>query len=149
MNKSRNIPWLILIIGAAFLTLTSWSIFRASQDTSAVTDRDYYSHGLRFNETLLERKAAESLGWTVKSELNGKTLTFYLNDKTGTPVTGARGTLEIFLKQKAKSIRYPLLHADPGEYQITLPKSLDGEVSARLEFERNGARMSRQLLLTL
>lgn len=147
MNKSRNFPWLILIIGISFLCLTSWSIYRASKGTSAVTDREYYSHGLRYNETLLERKAAESLGWTVKSAIQDQTLSFLLTDREGKPVTEANGTLELFIKKKASTIRLPLFHTGSGNYQVTIPEVISGEMNARLEFEQNGVRLSKQLLL--
>ncbi len=149
MNKKPYIPWLLPVIGGIFLILTTWSIYRASQGTSAVTDRDYYSHGLRFNETLLERKVAESLGWIVSTELQGHTLIFHLKDKNEAPVLEARGTLEIFLKDVSSSVRLPLVNIGPGKYQINLSEKVSGEMAARLEFERDGARISRSLLLNL
>jgi nitrogen fixation protein FixH len=149
MNKKKYIPWLLPVIGGIFLILTTWSIYMAGQGTSAVTDRDYYSHGLRFNETLLERKAAESLGWLVTTELRGHTLHFHLRDKNGTPVLEARGNLEIFFPGASTSVRLPLVNIGSGRYQINLPDKVSGEMSAHLEFERDGARISKQLLLNL
>lgn len=149
MNKKPYVPWILLVIGGIFLTLTTWSIYQASQGTSAVTDRDYYSHGLRFNQTLLERKAAESLGWSITTDLAGRTLSFQLNDKLGAPVSQATGILEIFISESSSSMRFPLKHTGSGRYLIDLPESVAGERTARLEFERDGARISKQLLLNL
>jgi len=51
MSKSRPTPWLPLLIGGGFLALMAWSLLLAGQRVSAVVDRDYYSHGLRYNQT--------------------------------------------------------------------------------------------------
>jgi nitrogen fixation protein FixH len=131
------------------MTLTGWSIYQASKGTSAVTDRDYYSHGLRFNKTLLERKTAESLGWSVTTELKSRTLVFQLMDKDGLPVREANGVLEIYISETSSSVRFPLSDAGSGSYQINLSEQVSGERTARIEFERNGARISKQLLLNL
>ena len=149
MNEKPYIPWLLFIIGGIFITLTTWSIYQASQGTSAVTDRNYYSHGLRFNKTLLERKAAETLGWSVDTQLEGRTLSFELKDKHGAPVYGAKVNLEIFISEASSSITLPLMHSGPGLYQINLPETVTGERAARLEIERDGARMHKRLLLNL
>jgi len=149
MNKSRHFPWLLLIIGVSFLCLTAWSIYRANKGTSAVTDREYYSHGLRYNESLIERKAAEALGWRVKSTIEGHTLAFFLENREGEPVRKASGALELFIKKKSSRIRLPLAHTDPGVYQVNIPEDISGEITAKLEFEKNGARLSKQLLLNL
>ena len=149
MNKKPYTPWLLLIIGTIFLVLTSWSIYMARSGTSDVTDRNYYSHGLRYNETLLERKAAQSQGWTLKTQLIGHTLRFELKDKTGKAVISARGTLELLFPEKSTSIRLPLVLTDSGIYEVTLDQDLAGEMTARIEFVQDGARLNRQLLLNL
>ena len=62
---------------------------RAAEAKPQVTDADYYSKGLRYTSTLLEKKAAAVLGWTVSTELKGRTLLFHLSDKQGQPVSAA------------------------------------------------------------
>ena len=149
MKNKPYTPWLLMIIGATFLVLTAWSIYKATQGTSAVTDRNYYSHGLRYNETLLEKKAAQSQGWVIKTQLDGHILKFELIDKAGSPVMSARGTLELLLSGKSTSIRFPLTHIGSGVYQVSLDEDLSGEMTARIEFDKDGARLNRQLLLNL
>lgn len=148
MNKTKHFPWLILVIGVGFLGLTAWSIYRASNETSGVTDRDYYSHGLRYNETLLEKKAAETFGWSITTDLTGRRLQVKLYDRDGMTVHGARSSLLIFSPTTTRSIRLPMQESD-GTYSLELPADLAGTITVHLEFERDGARLKRQLLLNL
>ena len=129
MNRPKHIPWIIILIGCGFLALTAWSVFRADQDTSAVTDRDYYSHGLRYNETLLEKKAAEALGWSLATQLNGQTLMLTLTDKAGQPIRGARGTISLYLHGDTNITVFPLQEVASGVYQFKLTRRMSGEIS--------------------
>lgn len=149
MNRSRHTPWLLLIIGASFLTLTGWSIYRASQGTSAVTDRDYYSHGLRYNESLLEEKAAEALGWQTRINLQKRTVVILLSDGSQQPVSRAIGSLTLLNSAAHQPHPLPLQEGIPGRYHVQLPNNLHGEYSVDLNFERDGARLTRRILLAL
>jgi nitrogen fixation protein FixH len=147
MNSSKNIPWFLVLIGSGFLLLMAWSIFLAGQRTSAVIDRDYYSHGLRYNETLLERQAAAALGWRLSTELKGRTLIVHLVDKLGRPVSSARGALYLSKASDPSGEVLMLQEIAPGLYQTHLATGISGEINARLEFRRDGALLNRQLLL--
>ena len=149
MIKRTYTPWILLLIGVGFLGLTAWSIYRASQDTSAVTDRDYYSHGLRYNKPMLERKAAASLGWTTAIELTGSGIVISLKDKLGQPVAGAVGELTLFSTNQEPAMTIPLTEATAGYYAARLPAGRHGELSAEINFDRNGARLNKRLLLAV
>lgn len=95
MSRSRPIPWLILLLGVGFTAFTAWSFYRAVHGTSAVIDADYYSHGLRYNQTLLERQAAASLGWQAVPHLEGRLLSIQLRDHDQQLVTDAQGSLTL------------------------------------------------------
>ena len=140
---------MLLLIGAGFLCLTAWSIYRAGSETSAVTDRDYYSHGLRYNKTMLERKAAESLGWSAAIELTGTGLVIRLEDKYDQPVAGAAGVLTLFSTSREPSVTIPLTEATQGHYTALLPTGRRGEIPAEISFERDGARLNKRLLLAI
>ncbi|MEJ2525686.1 MAG: FixH family protein [Desulfuromonadales bacterium] len=148
MNR-KDIPWLVLLIGCGFLSLMGWSLYRASQETSGVTDRDYYSHGLRYNETLLEQKAAEALGWRMTSGLKDRTLQIMLRDSQDQPVTGARGRFRAYDVTQSVTIDRLVQELGQGQYKVDLPAALQGTVNVRLTFERDGARINRQLLLNI
>jgi len=74
---------------------------------------------------------------------------FRLSDKDGQPVRSAAGALFLYLPEQASSTRFPLQEIAAGVYQLALSTNMTGEMSARLEFERNGAYIHRQLLLNL
>lgn len=149
MNRAKHIPWLLLVIGGCFLFLTAWALFSAAWRTSGVTDRDYYSHGLRYNQTQLERKAAASLGWTAATELQDDWLLVRLRDRHRQPVTGAAGRLSLLGANGKHDLTSELQEVSPGLYRGKLPDHLQGEQPARIVFEREGVRLNKRLLLSL
>ena len=150
MAAKKNIyPILILLLIGSFLCFSVWSAMRAADLGPQVTDADYYSKGLRYSSTMVEKRAASVLGWKVSTRLIGRTLKFHLDDKEGQPVRSAKGVLFLYLSEQASSIRFPLQEIAPGVYNLDLTANMTGEMTARLEFERDGARLNRQLLLNL
>jgi hypothetical protein len=57
--------------------------------------------------------------------------------------------LYLYLPADAASVSLPLQEVAPGIYQLHLTNGMTGEMSARLEFERDGALLNRRLLLNL
>ncbi|MDH3998780.1 MAG: FixH family protein [Desulfuromonadales bacterium] len=151
MKKTgKNIyPALILLLLGSFLAFSVWSALRAANYGPRVSDADYYSKGLKYSSTQLEKRAAVSLGWRLLMQQQEQTLNFRLADKHGAPVTKATAALYLYLPGNESQIDLALTETSPGDYQLTLEKELSGQISARLEFEHDGARLSRQLLLSL
>lgn len=150
MMPTRNHwPALIALLIAGFLSLSAWSFHRASRGASAVTDSDYYSHGMRFEKTLLEKKAAASLGWNMETSLNGRQLRILLKDSRQLPVTAARAELTMSGDSRGEVLRLLLAENAGGAYVVHFPATLHGELTARVDFERDGAHLSRQLILAL
>ena len=73
----------------------------------------------------------------------------HLSDKDGQPVSSAKGVISIYMRTRGESMLFPLKEVSAGTYQFNLSDSMTGEMAARVEFERNGARLNRQLLLNL
>jgi len=149
MIKLKQIPWLPLLIGVGFFVLMLWSIFLASQRTSAVIDRDYYSHGLRYNETLLERQAAAALGWTMSSQLVGRTLIIQVQDRDHKPVARAHGIYRLLESEVHPAREFVLDEIEPGSFQTILPADLHGEHTVEIQLDLAGTRLSKRLLLSL
>ena len=138
---------LVLLIITAFLALTAWSFHRAARGASAVIDTDYYRHGLRFDQTLLEQNVAASLGWRAEPALAGRRLQVRLTDQTRQPVTGARATLTLLDGSQRRELG--IHETTPGTYQADLPGGLLGEQPAELLFQRDGAKLYQRLLLSV
>ena len=98
---------LLIVIFAGFTALSAWSFFRAARGASPVTDRSYYSHGLRFNQTLLEQKAAGTLGWQVEATLHGRQLQLLLTDQSRQPVSAARTSATVTGGAQSEPLHLP------------------------------------------
>ncbi|MBE0502117.1 MAG: FixH family protein [Desulfuromonadales bacterium] len=140
------LPLILLLLGS-FLLFSIWSAFQAVGLGSAVTDADYYSKGLRYNNTMVEKQAATVLGWSLSTRLDGRTLEFGLTNRDGTPVTRATGSLYLAIPNTAENINLPLHEIAAGRYIIELNDRLTGAIQARLDLGLDGARLHRQLLL--
>jgi nitrogen fixation protein FixH len=150
MTPKKNLyPLFIILLISSFLAFSVWAAMRAIDAGPEVTDADYYSKGLKYSSTVLEKRAAAVLGWTVETRLNGRTLEFYLSDKEGKPVETAHGQIYLYLAGSTSRERLPLQETEPGTYVFKLTAGMTGEMNARLEFEHNKARINRQLLLNL
>mgnify|MGYP001031527530 CR=1 FL=1 len=138
------VPLLLL----SFLVFSAWAAYQAATRVSEVSDRDYYSKGLKYNNTLLEKRAASVMGWQLRSELHAGILTQFLVDNDGKPVSGATGILVFASPRDTALLTIPLTETAPGVYRAHLPQ-MTGEHLVRADFERAGARMSRRILLTI
>ncbi|MFO7765311.1 MAG: FixH family protein [Pelovirga sp.] len=137
---------LIPLLLCSFLVFSGWAAYQAATRVSAISDRDYYSNGLKYNSTILEKQAAAVLGWELRSELIDGALIQHLTNRHGEPVSGATGQLT--LQYRKALLIVPLEETDPGVYRAQLPE-LSGENLIRAEFEHDGARILRRLLLTI
>lgn len=149
MHHRNRWPLLVIVLVAGFLGLSAWSFHRAARNVSAVTDADYYSHGLRYNQTQLEHQAAATLGWETKVALDGRQLSVTVTDRARQAVTSAQGLLTLVDGTRGEVLRLPLIEDPPGSYRGELPPVLHGEQTAQLDFEHRGARLSQRLLLSL
>ena len=107
-NRKNLYPFFIVLAIASFIAFLAWAAMRASVSGPEVTDADYYSKGLRYTSTILEKKAAASQGWTIHTELSGRTLVISLQDKQGDPVRGAKGSILFFLPGTPGRVEYQL-----------------------------------------
>lgn len=145
----RSIPWLLVAIGIGFTLLTAWSFQRAVDGVSRVTDRDYYSHGLRYDRSLLEQQRAESLGWQMTSSLTAGGVQLTLTNRDGGPVAGARATAAVFHPAGGEALDIPVRETAPGRYLLALPAESRGEITVDVAFSRDGASLGRRLLVAL
>ena len=149
MKPATRWLWLIGALMVGFVLLSAWSFRRAARESSAVTDADYYSHGLRYNQTLLERQTAASLGWQTLPQLEGNRVTIRLIDHDRQTVTGAAGTLTLLGTGTAHNLQFPLREVEPGIYRAELPGDVHGQLAAEVAFQRDGADLHQRLLLAI
>ena len=150
-QKKKNIyPAMIVFMIGGFLCFSVWAALQASNLGNRVTDADYYSKGLKYNTTKVEERAAEVLGWNLETQMNGGDIEFHVTTRDGGEVDRAEGTLYLAIPGRAENIHLPLQEFTSGYYRVALAdNNLNGTIQARLEMEREGARLNRQLLLNL
>lgn len=148
-NKAKTYPVIISLMISGFIVFLACSAYQAGGLGSKVTDADYYSKGLKYNTTQVERRAAEVLGWHLETKLDGRKLKFHLTDRDGNDVDRAVGQLYLALPNHAENISLLLKELSAGHYVVSLDDTLTGDIQGRLELERKGARLNRQLLLNL
>ena len=71
-TKKNPYPLFIILLISCFLGFSVWSAMQAIDAGPEVTDADYYSKGLKYSSTVLEKRAAAVLGWKVETQLIGK-----------------------------------------------------------------------------
>lgn len=150
-DAERTTRWPKIIIGLIlfFLLLTGWSIYRAATGVSDVTNPRYYSHGLKYNDTLIEQEAAAGLGWKVGIRLSGGRMEVRLTDRAGWPVVKAQAEVALYRADAKEQDLIHLAEESAGLYAATLPAELSGSLNARLQINHLGAGLSRSLLLNL
>jgi len=141
-------PQLLLLVGVLFFCLTGWSVYRSVRGVSAVTDSHYYSHGLRYNASRIEKEAAEKLGWQVSIRLQDGYLISELTGPEGQPLRGVSAWLSVPGRGQ-KGSRLQLSESAAGRYGTMLPTELHGEVPALLTLSSGDTTLSRSLLLNL
>jgi len=143
-------PLMIGAIGIFFLGITGWSIYRAASGVSSVTDPAYYSHGLKYNNTDIELRAAETMGWTMEANFKDRHLEVMVFNRDQQPVSGGQASLALhagLAGTKSTTIGVTISETAPGIYSATLPLAIEGEVSADFSMSRQGAAIQRRLLL--
>lgn len=146
-SPPRNIwPQLLSLLALLFLSITGWSVYRATTQVSAVTDTGYYSHGLKYNNTRVEQQAAESLGWSLTTTLEERRLQIRLQDRDGSAIAGAMGEVTLYQVRSGNPTILPLVELSPGNYTTRFPNDLRGEITARLRMGRDGAQLNRSLM---
>lgn len=146
-KKFNLYPPLLLLLISGFLLFSTWAAFQAAGLGSRVTDAAYYSKGLKYNSSQVEKRAAEILGWQLETRLAADRLNFHLTDREGKGVDQANGSLYLAIPGKAENVHLPLQEITAGHYQVELAAGLTGAIQARLDLERGGARLNRQILL--
>ncbi len=150
MSKSKtNNPYvlLILLLLGSFVFFSLWSARQAATRGSRISDPAYYSKGLKYNHTQVEKRAAASRGWQLKTEVVKNQLCFRLFNKQHQSISRASGELTLFLGEKDQVLRLPTTETEPGTYLVKLPAGISGSVQARIEFNQQGVTLSRQLLV--
>ena len=148
-RKKSSAPLVLTAVIVLFILFLIWAARQASTGGTDVTDSDYYRKGLKYNETLVEKRAASVIGWQLQTELDNRTLKFSLTDREGTPISGADGRLSLPESTSSGRPEHSLREVGAGRYHVTLPQELSGEQLVQIDIEREGARISRQLLLSL
>lgn len=140
-------PAFILSLILAFFAITWWSLDRAASEVSAVTDPDYYNHGLHYNHT--PPRGQEGGEWAVRQELTGRRLTIRVEDGRQAGVLGCRGQITFAASKADQEPPLPVTEAGAGVYTVELPASPAKTLAATLTLSKGETTVERRLLLAL
>lgn len=146
--KNSGRPWkitLALLVGAFLIAMASTLVI-AARRVSAVTDADYYQHGLHYGRTA-SGSHNPGAGWTISASLAGAELRVLIRDQSGAPVSG--GELKFVPKRPGALLSGTLMLAEstPGIFRAPRPVSPQGELHGTLRFTRGEAAASQKLVL--
>ena len=144
-------PAFIVDLMLAFAAITCWSLERAISGVSPVIDANYYSHGLRYNNTNLELQTARARGWSINPQLDGRRLTINVQDAHQQGIKGCLGLITVLTKSADQEAMSSLTMTDKGDgnYTVEIPNGLPSPVAASLTLNKDQATVQRQLLLSL
>lgn len=149
MNTTANRwPAFIISIVLAFVAISWWSFERAASGVSAVSDPDYYHHGLKYNHTSLENQSALDLGWTVTPAVQGRRLTIRIADESKTGISGGQGLISLSPETTGQEA-LPLRDEGQGLYTVEIPAALPKTFNASLSLRKGQAAVERRLLINI
>ncbi len=151
MNTTARWPAFIIALVLAFAAFSWWSFIQAASGVSAVTDPDYYSHGLKYNGTALEREAGAALGWRVSQQVAGRVLTMRVEDAHQQGIPGCQGVIT-FAGEGTGAQPLPPLEVTEiggGLYRAEIQAALPQTLAATLTINKGQAMIQRRLILAL
>ena len=136
-----NIFWPAFIIGLLSVAIgASFTIlYFAQSDGGPQVIPDYYERSVNFDDVYEARQNSIRLGWSVDIELFDDHGELTLQQRDGTPVDGAEGTLTFFRPSQALPIATVELVEDadePGEYRFDNIADLPGLWDLDVDIER-------------
>jgi len=149
--NTTNIRWPVFIIALvlAFAVISWWSLQRAASGVSAVSDPNYYSHGLKYNCTSIEIQTARSLSWEVTSKVKGRELLVQVDDAKQDGIAGGHGAIAVQQEGAGPETSLPLTGSGQGLYTVTIPANLPRTFAANLTLTKDQATVQRRLLISL
>jgi nitrogen fixation protein FixH len=120
-------PGLIVAILGMSVTVQAYLVFRATSDNGPQILDDYYTKAANYDDTIHERQESSRLGWSAEVTLmpaendTSRDVQIIVNDLSGTPISGLRGTVEL----RSPSLAEPLgdakvVELGPGLYKATI-----------------------------
>ncbi|MDD5758101.1 MAG: FixH family protein [Desulfobulbaceae bacterium] len=151
--NTENIRWpaFIVCLVVSFCLFSWWTMNRAISGVSPVSDPNYYSHGLKYNNTSIEIQTAQALSWTITPKVKGRVLTVQVVDAQESAVSGLQGSVAAQFEGARQGPLSELSLSDNGQglYAVTLPSSLPRTFSANLTMKKDQATVNRRLLINL
>lgn len=152
LTPNKRWPVFIFCLALLFIGVTGWSVRQAWTNGSPILDRQYYQHGLAYDQGQKAERAAAALGWQLHPRLDHNSLLLILTAADGQPVSGAEGRAQIALHQDrtdrvgSRIEELALAEIAAGVYALSLPANRVGQ-ALNLRITKGGASISRRLLL--
>jgi hypothetical protein len=148
LERRAAIFWIGFILTLLLGGVGAWifAAVLAVRDPSIAIVPDYHAKALRWDEELETRRQSQKLGWTVRmvagspmtdDALASATWYVFLRDALGQPLSGARGSAQVYHHSRAKHVQsLELVEQEVGTYQMVVSAARPGLWHCDLRVDR-------------
>ena len=155
-NRYRWIPWVFIVAMSVVVVVNGGLIYFATREPVGIIVKNPYQDGLRYNETLKERRQQVALGWQIAAGVFGETgaspveVKVEAKDASGQPLPYLQGTI-LFERpvEKLPPIRGELAALGSGNYIGTAVLPRAGQWDLTIEFTDGTRRHSSSTRVTV
>ncbi|MFM9956818.1 MAG: FixH family protein [Phycisphaerales bacterium] len=116
-----RVPAVVALVFIAGLSGVGALIVRATGDATFGIEPEYYTKGLRWDQSRRAQAASTALGWSSAVAVENGTLRVTLRDREGRPVDRAEVSAEAFAWSRSKErCHLSLVEAESGVYAAAL-----------------------------
>ncbi len=155
-NRYRWIPWVFVAAMSVVVAVNGGLIYFATREPVGIVVKNPYQDGLRYNETLKERRQQAALGWQIAAGVFGEAgaspveVKVEAKDASGQPLPYLQGTI-LFERpvEKLPPIRGELAALGGGNYIGTAVLPRAGQWALTIEFTDGTRRHSSSTRVTV
>lgn len=155
-NRYRWIPWMFVGAMAIVVAVNGGLIYFATREPVGIVVKNPYQDGLRYNETLKERRQQAALGWHISAGVFGVAgaapveIRVEAKDASGQPLPYLQGRI-VFERpvEKLPPIESELAAVGRGSYIGTAVLPRAGQWDLTIEFSDGARRHSSSTRVTV
>lgn len=145
-RRGRHIPWLFALGFAIVVAVNGVMIWFAVGSFSGLYTPRPRDRGLHYNDVVAAQQARDTLGWRIEATWRSESdrLELALSDRDGTPLDGARVTVELVRPaEKRPPFGIAMAVVDAGRHAGYVALPARGNWDVDIVVERDGRRFAQ------